>query len=568
MRMITQVLANPRTSRPRLDQALAEWQMLLGEANVLTSDRAADHYGANTEGIGRRLVAALVPQQVEDVAAIIRIAARQRVPIYPVSTGRNWGYGSALPVTDGCALVDLSRLNRIVEFDADLGLVTVEPGVTQRQLAEYLDRHRFPYMVPVTGAGPDCSLLGNALERGYGLTPHADHFGGLTALEAILPDGSRYRSALAEMGGDTVNRAFKWGVGPYLDGLFAQGNFGIVTQATLALAPLPERVEGFFFTIPDDRRLEGTVAAVQEVLRALGSVVGGINLMNARRLLAMLEPYPRGRVPAGRIISDALLAELARRHGVTPWVGVGALYGPSGLVRAARAIVRDRLRSHIGKIAFLTPQRTGRLKRLASWLPGARRSRWFHRLDRLDALLRHLAGRPSDIALPLPYWKSGTRPRPGQEIHPARDGCGLLWYAPLVPMVPQMVRAYVETATRICTRHGMESLLTLTSLSDRCFDSTIPLLFDARDSDEAARAHACHAELMEAGQAAGFLPYRLGVYAMRKMVDADAPFWRLAGQLKNAIDPHHILAPARYTPEPRGWHPGIGLPQTVPDVPE
>jgi 4-cresol dehydrogenase (hydroxylating) len=547
------LLREPEQVRARigLAQAIADWQAALGEANVLAPEAAAARYGANTEAIERRLVAALIPQRAEDVAAIVRIAARRRVPIYPISTGRNWGYGSACPVTDGCALIDLSRLNRIVAFDSALGLVTVEPGVTQRQLADYLDRHHLPFMVPVTGAGPDCSLLGNALERGYGLTPHADHFAALTALEAVLPDGSTYRSALAELGGGTVDRAFKWGLGPYLDGLFAQGNFGIVTQATLGLAPIPERVEGFFFTVPNYRGLEAVVAAVQDVLRSLGSVVGGINLMNARRVLAMLEPYPKQQVSPGRIMSENLVAELARRHGVTPWVGVGALYGPSGLVAAARKIVRDKLRPHIGKIAFLTPQRTSRLRRLLSWLPGLRHSRWACRLDRLDALLRHLAGRPSDIALPLAYWKSGTRPQPGQPYHPARDGCGLLWHAPLVPMRPIAVHRYVELTTRICTAHGMEPLLTLTSLSDRCFDSTVPLLFDRHDADEAERAHACHAALLDAGRDAGFLPYRLGVHAMRRLIDPEAPFWRLTAQLKRAADPHNIIAPERYAPEAR-----------------
>jgi hypothetical protein len=49
-----------------------------------------------------------------------------------------------------------------------------------------------PFLVPVTGAGPNCSLLGNALERGDGVVPHADHFGAVTALAAVLPDGEMY----------------------------------------------------------------------------------------------------------------------------------------------------------------------------------------------------------------------------------------------------------------------------------------------------------------------------------------------------------------------------------------
>lgn len=98
-------------------------------------------------------------------------------------------------------ILDLSGLTAILDFDAELGVVTLEPGVTQALLAEFLDRHAHPYLVPVTGAGPQCSLIGNALERGYGVTPHTDHFAAVTDLEAVLADGSVYQTRLHEVAG-------------------------------------------------------------------------------------------------------------------------------------------------------------------------------------------------------------------------------------------------------------------------------------------------------------------------------------------------------------------------------
>ena len=74
----------------------------------------------------------------------------------------------------------------------------------------------------MTGAGPTCSLVGNALERGYGITPYTDHFAAVTDIEAVLPDGSVYRTALREIAGDELARLFKWGIGPHTAGLFAQ----------------------------------------------------------------------------------------------------------------------------------------------------------------------------------------------------------------------------------------------------------------------------------------------------------------------------------------------------------
>src|SRR5262249_2724348 len=127
----------------------------------------------------------------------------------------------------------------------------------------------------------------------------------------------------------------------------------------------------------------------------------------------------------------------------------------------------------------------------------------------LDATLRLIAGEPSQIALPLSYWKSGKRPGSRADMDPARDGCGLIWYPPLVPMKPACVRQYVKMVTTVCIAHGVEPLITLTSLSDRCFDSSIPLLFDREDPKKTAQAQSCYQALLDAGRAEGFLPYRL-----------------------------------------------------------
>ena len=265
------------------ESAIAEWVTILGESGVVAS--GADDFGASTIGTMRSIPAVLCPENQEQVAAVLQVAQRWHVGVYPVSTGNNWGYGSANPVEDGCVILDLSRLDRISDFDPELGVVTVEPGVTQGALRDFLDSHEGDYLVPVTGAGPNCSILGNALERGYGITPITDHFAAVTKLEAILPDGTLYRTPLSELGGEEVDGLFKWGLGPYLDGLFSQGNFGVVVNITIALAPAPDTVTAFFFSTKDDAKLEALVPTVREVLRTLGGSVVAINLLNSQRML-------------------------------------------------------------------------------------------------------------------------------------------------------------------------------------------------------------------------------------------------------------------------------------------
>ena len=529
-----------------LQQALDEWRTQLGTEAVLTA-AATEAYALNTLGMAPALSAVLCPAEEQAIPGLVAIARRHRVPLYPISTGHNWGYGNALPPDPDAVVVDLSRLDEVVSFDAELGVVTVQPGVTQAGLADYLRARDAPFLVPVHGGGPRCSLLGNLLERGYGITPYTDHFGAVTALEAVLPDGSRYRPALTELGAPRADQAHKWGLGPYLDGLFGQGGFGIVTRATIALAPRPERIAFFHFRIDRDDRLETAVAAVGRLARELEGTLGGINVMNGRRVLSMIEPYPTAETAPGTILDRQLIEQRLGRYGAGAWTGVGALYGPAGVVRAAQRHVRTVLRRSGFRPGFWAKGKLALARRGLGVLP----SRWSRssrqRLDKLAQTLQLLEGQPSTVALPLACWRT-SRPAADADTDPARGGCGLIWHAPLVPLSPERARAYITLVETTCAEFGIEPLITLTTLSSRCFDSTVPLLFDPAEPGAADRARRCQEALLTRGREQGFLPYRLDVRAMSQMVEGDLPFWNTVRRIKQAVDPDGIMAPGRYAP--------------------
>jgi FAD/FMN-containing dehydrogenase len=520
-----------------LASALDTWRGMLGDAQVLPADAATQAYGSDTGGARRTLAGALRIRAAASLPEVMRIASRYQVSVYPISTGNNWGYGSALPARDGCVLLDLSGLQMILNFDADFGVVTLEPGVTQQMLADFLHAGDYPFLVPVTGAGPHCSLVGNALERGYGITPHADHFAAVTDLQAVLADGSVYRSALHEAGGAELARLFKWGIGPYSAGLFTQSGFGIVTRMSIVLARRPQVTMACLFQLKHDALLEPAVQAVHSLLARLPGVLGGINLMNLHRVLAMTVPLPSG-ASQGRI-SPELIAHMARQNQVAPWTGFASLYGTASTVAAARREMRGQLRGIASRMLFVTPQRANTLARVAARVPG----QIGKRLQRMTQTLAHglelLAGQPNETALALAYWRNPrVLPTTGPK-HPARDGCGLLWYAPLVPMRAARVRAYVDMVHRVTERHGLEPLITLTSLNDRLFDSTVPLLFDRQQAAAVAAAQSCHHALLEEGRAQGCFPYRVGVDQMPWLSTATeapsttpTPAWAAAAQQK------------------------------------
>lgn len=284
-------------------------------------------------------LAILRPGSREDVQSCMRIAHQHRVSIFPYSTGKNWGYGSPL-LSDG-ALLDLSRLNRIVDYDDLLGYVTIEPGVTQRQLYAFLQGRGF--WMDATGSSPDCSVIGNTMERGFGHTPMGDHAKHASHLEVVLP------------GGAVVETGLPMASGPQVDGLFTQSNFGVVTRMTVALMPAPEYFEACFFQ--GDR-----ITAILDALRPLrmdGTVRSVVHIGNRQK------------------------AESAGVRGASPWNGSLGLYGTRAQVAAARKRVRGALGPVTSRMVFLND-------RLLRWVQRLR----LKALANVGPLYGLLQGRP------------------------------------------------------------------------------------------------------------------------------------------------------------------------------
>ena len=134
-----------------LHDALEAWREVLGPEHVIVDRSACAAAETATFATHQRIAAIIRPGSREHVQECMRIANRFRTPIYPISTGKNWGYGSRVPTSDGCTLMELRRLDGIVDFDEQLGYVTVQPGVTFRQLAALLRERQSHLMMSFTG---------------------------------------------------------------------------------------------------------------------------------------------------------------------------------------------------------------------------------------------------------------------------------------------------------------------------------------------------------------------------------------------------------------------------------
>jgi 4-cresol dehydrogenase (hydroxylating) flavoprotein subunit len=279
-------------SKRALVNSLAAWRAELGSENVITGPGELEAAETATFATTQRIVAIVRPANVAEVEACVRIANRYATPVYAVSRGSNWGLGSRVPTETGCALLDLVRLDRIVDYNEQLGYITVQPGVTFRQVHDFLRTQKSRFFAAVTGGPPNGSLLGNALERGEGRGPYGDRAAHVCGMEVVLPSGETFRTGFRRFENATTARLSQWGVGPYLAGLFIQSNFGIVTELTVWLYPRPKRLAFFSLPIDDTAELARVIDVIQPLVLEGTIASHSFGFWNAYKLMAIRARYP------------------------------------------------------------------------------------------------------------------------------------------------------------------------------------------------------------------------------------------------------------------------------------
>jgi 4-cresol dehydrogenase (hydroxylating) len=532
----------PSTAIP--PAARAAWIAIVGAAHVIDDEHAVSAAATATFATAAHVPLIVRPETRPEVQACVRVAAEHRVPLYPVSSGLNWGYGSRVPASDANVILDLRRMRTIVDFSESLAYVTVEPGVTQQQLFDYLRERRSGLWMDATGASPDASLIGNAMERGFGHTPYGDHFAHVCAFEVVLGDGSVVDTGFGRFGHSAATPVYRWGLGPVLDGLFTQSNFGIVTRMTIWLMPAPETFQAYFFRGDG----AGTLGRVIDALRPLklsGTLRSAAHIGNDYKVLNGLQQYPwkemQGRTPMGPDDMARYRARLKIGH----WNGSGGLYGTRAQVREARRLVRARLRGVVDRLQFVDDRSLSMAQRFSTpyrLLTGWDVSAAIELLRPVYGLMR---GQPTRQPLASAYWRKRTPPPPPGQMDPDRDRCGLLWCAPVAPLEGAHAERLATISSDLLLSHGFEPLISITLVTERAITCVVSISYDRDVTGEDDRALTCYHALLDALHAEGYLSYRLGIQAAGRQAPIDSSA-ELLSRLKRACDPSGILAPGRY----------------------
>jgi len=513
------MMSMPIVSPAALRRTLQAFERIVGPDHVYADVEGrhgyTDAFSPFDDPAAQEPLAAVAPASAEEVQAIVRIAAEQGIALWPISRGKNFGYGGASPRIPGIVMLDLVRMNRIIEVDPDMGYAILEPGVGFDDLYHYLIDHRIPLWTSAP-AHTWGSVVGNALERGVGYTPYGEHAAQVCGLEVVLPTGELVRTGMGAMPGSKAWPLFKYGFGPSWDGMFMQSNFGIVTKMGLWLMPEPEATLNLSMSLP---RVEDLPAAIDALrpLKVSGVVQANPSFGNAIRTLAtrnIRSSYWDGK---GVMPQDALDAAAAKA-GIGQWNFSVRLFGYEKVNEFNAGLVRDAFAKAV-KVDF-------------------KESRWHRGED-----LRHSGSPvPSLSVLRIVDWLGG----PG----------GHLTFSPISPFRGDEAWKQYQTTRALYERHGFDYYGGFTA-GERYLNHITMIVFNRDDAEMTARARTLFKALIATAAANGWGEYRTHIQWYDQVAQTysfnKGALGRMNQAVKDALDPKGILAPGKMGIWPRRY---------------
>lgn len=491
-------------------RALGAFRSVVGAQWVLDSDEDRRSYldpYALGDGLDHDCSAILAPASVEEVRAIVRVANEHKVPLWPVSRGKNLGYGAASPAQKGNVILDLSRMNKVLDVDEKYAHCLIEPGVSFFDLFRHLDENKLKLWMSVPGNSWG-SVVGNALDRGIGYTPYGDNCEQLCGLEAVLPDGDLMRTGMGAMDGSAAWQHYKYGFGPSWDQMFCQSNFGIVTKAGLWLQPEPEMTAKIELAFPNFDDAAWAIDILADLRRrdviqhniVFGSPVRAASVMSQR---ADWYDGP-GAIP------DSVCEEMMRKLKLGWWNAKINLFGYEGTVMANVALIRSLFEPKLGREIDFT-----------LWQQG----------DPPDQSAR---GIPTTIGLQSVNWYGGRG--------------GHLSFAPVMPSDGALILDYAKKVKAYYEQVGQDYYASFT-IGRRHTNNVSLILYDRDDPVAITRVDKLYRHLVTEAASHGFAEYRGHISYMDLIARSydfnDGALRRLNDKVKAALDPNNIIAPGR-----------------------
>ncbi len=227
----------------------------------------------------------VMPCTTAEVSKIVKLAHKHRIPITARGAGTGLA-GGAVPLQGGIVL-DMSRMNKILDIDIRNLQVLVEPGLIHADLNRSLEPYGF-FFPPDPGSSEMCTLGGLIANRGSGM--RSVKYGTVTdyvlGLEVVLPDGK-----VIQTGGKVMKSASGYDLTALMVG--SEGTLGVITGARLKIHPLPEARAAVLAHFND---LEAAGSAVSAIM-GRGLVPSACELMDSTTIKAVNTYDPDLNIP-------------------------------------------------------------------------------------------------------------------------------------------------------------------------------------------------------------------------------------------------------------------------------
>ncbi|AKH43910.1 4-cresol dehydrogenase (hydroxylating) [Altererythrobacter atlanticus] len=506
----------PGFTEAKVTQAQRAFESVLGAKKVFFTDLDRTSYEDKfaVDDAAHHPVGAIAPESVEEVQAALRVANQYRLPIWPISRGKNLGYGGTAPLLAGSVVMDLSRMKKI-EFDEANGTVIVEPGVSFYDLYDYIQANNLPFWISTPGNSWG-SVMGNALDRGLGYTPYGEHTKRICGMEVVLPSGELVRTGMGAAQGAPSWQLYPFGFGPGWDQMFVQSNFGVVTKMGLWLMPEPESLMGMDVEFDRPEDLKAMIDTIGP-LRREGVLQQSPSIGNWLRAAAVLTTRDQWTDEPGAL-SDAVIDKIRKQFGIGWWGVSLRLYGREEVNKAAYKIL-EKAMNDINPMAI----------KPTSWVKGE----------------------------PLEYtgWTGTPMTFPMQNVNWYGGRGGHIGFS---PVLPQDGTAALEQFKRTYARYqeyGMDYQGSF-AFGERHLLNVNAMIFDKDSPEMMAKVDPFFRTLVADAKQHGYCEYRTHLDYMDLVSDTydfnGGSLRRLNETVKDALDPNGILAPGKSGIWPKG----------------
>lgn len=492
-------------------KAIHEFAKVIGDDNVfIKADDIAPYTKIMIPTKKEDLMpsAVLAPKTVEEIQSILKICNKYLVPVWTFSTGKNLGYGTAMPAKAGTVLMDLKRMNKIIEVNEELAYALLEPGVTYQMLYDYLQENNIPLWMSCPAPSAIASPVGNTMDRGVGYTPYGEHFSFQCGMEVVLADGQVLRTGMGGIKDSKSWQVFKWGYGPYLDGIFTQSNYGICTKMGIWLMPTPPAYKPFCISFPNEEDIVDIVETLRP-LRISNIIPNAFTIASTSYEAASIANRSDYHQGAGYMTKEEL-EKLRKDKNMGAWNVYAALYGDEKSVENNWNIIKAVFANN-KKVKFFTEKELGD-----------------------DPIFSYrsklMKGEPNLQEFSLYNWKGGG---------------GSMWFAPVAPALGKHTLNQKKLATTILNKYGFDYVGEFI-VGWRDMHHIVDVLYDRTDPEEMARAKKCYSELLSEFSKAGYGVYRTNSGAMDEVSETYGPVIHdVFMKIKKALDPNNILAPGK-----------------------